>query len=72
MKSETYQSEISPSTSAEYELGEVTNLKVNSDTKSTLKVSWSGAQNAQSYTIGYAKAGTFVSCSYFPLLLVER
>ena len=58
VKSETYQSEISPSTSAEYELGEVTNLKVNSDTKSTLKVSWSGAQNAQSYTIGYAKAGT--------------
>lgn len=58
VKSETYQSEISPSASAEYELGEVTNLKVNCDTKSTLKVSWSGAQNAQSYTIGYAKAGT--------------
>ena len=58
VKSETYQSEISPSASAEYELGEVTNLKVNNDTKSTLKVSWSGAQNAQSYTIGYAKAGT--------------
>lgn len=58
VKSETYQSEISPSASAEYELGTVTNLKVKSDTKSTLKVSWSPAQNAQSYTIGYAKVNT--------------
>ena len=58
VKSATYQSEISPSTSAQYELGAVTNLKVSNDTKSTLKVSWSGAQNAQSYTIGYAKVNT--------------
>ena len=58
VKSATYQSEISPSTSAQYELGTVTNLKVSNDTKSTLKVSWSGAQNAQSYTIGYAKVNT--------------
>ena len=58
VKSATYQSEVSPSTSAQYELGAVTNLKVKNDTKSTLKVSWSPAQNAQSYTIGYAKVNT--------------
>lgn len=58
VKSATYQSEVSPSASAECQLGAVTNLKVGNDTKSTLKVTWSAAKNAQSYTIGYAKVNT--------------